>query len=429
MTDPAVPYGRLVRSRTASEWRTLLRVVAGIWIVNGIPGIPAFALGRAEMPHAGWFLANALVAFAFGFALLASAAILPDAVIDSLVEPSALAIFGFGVVAIAFSMYCGGVHFSAPNLIAYDVVAILAFYLLRKWVAVGVCLLAVACYGLVLVTFRTHGGEWVALGYMAVSMLVAGFLTGRLIDLIDRERAAKEAARAELAELNRNLESRVAEQVGEVERLGRMRRFLSAPVADAVLATDDSAALEPHRREIAVLFCDLRGFTAFTKQVEPEEVIDVLGEYYAAAGVEITRFAATMGAYEGDGLMAYLNDPVPCEDPAGRAIDLAVAIASAIDPLLERWQRNGYELSYGMGLAFGHATLGVVGFEGRSDYTALGSVVNLAARLCSTAAGREIVIDHRTLVAADAAHIAEERDPAILKGFADPVRNYLIKRS
>lgn len=210
--------------------------------------------------------------------------------------------------------------------------------------------------------------------------------------------------------------------------MSRMRRFLSAPVADAVLSASEESILGPHRREIAVLFCDLRGFTAFTKEVEPEEVMEVLGEYYAAAGDQITKFEATLGSFEGDGLMAYLNDPNPCDRPATRVIELGLAIADALDEVTPRWQRRGYDLSYGIGMALGHATLGIVGYDGRSDYTAMGTVVNLAARLCSVAGPRQLLVDHRVLLGAEESFTFEELDPQELKGFGGPVRNYLVDR-
>jgi class 3 adenylate cyclase len=229
--------------------------------------------------------------------------------------------------------------------------------------------------------------------------------------------------------VNADLEAKVAEQVGEVERLGRLRRFLSAPVAEAVLTSSDESPLAPHRREIAVLFCDLRGFTGFTKQVEPEEVMEVLDSYYAAAGEQITKFQATLGSFEGDGLMAYLNDPVPCDEPARRVVEMGLAVADAIDALTPTWHRRGYDLSYGIGMALGHATLGIVGYDGRSDYTAMGTVVNLGSRLCSTANARELVVDRRVFLQTEDVFTFTRREPVMLKGFGEPVGNYLVDRT
>jgi class 3 adenylate cyclase len=259
--------------------------------------------------------------------------------------------------------------------------------------------------------------------------MAVGYLIGALIDQLEQSRDAERRAGAELADLNANLESKVNEQVDEVERLGRLRRFLSAPVAEAVLESSDESKLAPHRREIAVLFCDLRGFTAFTKQVEPEEVMEVLDAYYAASGEQITKFQATLGSFEGDGLMAYLNDPVPCDEPARRVVEMGLAVADAIDALTPSWDRRGYDLSYGIGMALGHATLGIVGYDGRSDYTAMGTVVNLGARLCGTAQARELVADRRVFLQTEDVFTFARREPVMLKGFGEPVANYLVDRS
>jgi class 3 adenylate cyclase len=263
---------------------------------------------------------------------------------------------------------------------------------------------------------------------VAVGVLLTGYLVGQLISRLDMSEKAARTASDALAVLNANLEAKVAEQVGEVERLGRLRRFLSAPVAEAVLTSSDDSRLAPHRREIAVLFCDLRGFTAFTRQVEPEEVMEVLDAYYAAAGEQITKFQATLGSFEGDGLMAYLNDPVPCDEPARRVVEMGLAIADAIDELTAVWDRRGYDLSYGVGMALGHATLGIVGYDGRSDYTALGTVVNLGARLCSAAGPRELIVDQRVMLQTEGSMRFTARAPVALKGLGESVPNYLVDR-
>jgi class 3 adenylate cyclase len=270
---------------------------------------------------------------------------------------------------------------------------------------------------------------WLLTGFVAVVLLVVGYFIALLMEQLERSRDAEHAIAEELADLNANLELKVAEQVGEVERLGRLRRFLSAPVAEAVLTASDESPLAPHRREIAVLFCDLRGFTAFTKKVEPEEVMEVLDAYYAAAGKHINAFQATLGSFEGDGLMAYLNDPVPCDEPARRVVEMGLAIAEAIDELTPVWHRRGYDLSYGIGMALGHATLGIVGYDGRNDYTALGTVVNLAARLCTDATARELLVDHRVFLQTENDFGYTEREPVSLKGFAEPVPSYLVERT
>ena len=154
--------------------------------------------------------------------------------------------------------------------------------------------------------------------------------------------------------------------------------------------------------------------------------MEVLDAYYAAAGEQITRFHATLGSFEGDGLMAYLNDPVPCDEPARRVVEMGLAISDAIDGLTPTWHRRGYDLSYGIGMALGHATLGIVGYDGRSDYTAMGTVVNLGSRLCSTANARELVVDRRVFLQTEDVFTFTRREPVMLKGFGEPVGNYLV---
>jgi len=193
-------------------------------------------------------------------------------------------------------------------------------------------------------------------------------------------------------------------------------------VAATVLGGDDAALLEPHRRQIAVVFVDLRGFTAFTSGAEPEDVVDVLGDFYAAFGEEVERLDATFGSYAGDGVMAYFGDPVPCVDPASDAVALALAVRTRLDGLRARWAARGHRLGHGIGVAYGYATLGIVGHR-RREYTPLGSVVNLAARLCAEAADGEILVDQRTR--SSVSRPASQREVR-LKGFPEPVATYVL---
>ena len=190
-----------------------------------------------------------------------------------------------------------------------------------------------------------------------------------------------------LVEWNRELESRVDAQVAQLQRLDRLRRFLPPQVAELVVDSGDDSFLESHRREIVVVFCDLRGFTTFAEASEPEEVMSVLEEYHAALGDLVFRFEGTLERFAGDGLMVFFNDPVRCEDGPLRAVRMAVAMRTRIKGLAERWGRQGHDLAMGIGIAQGYATLGTIGFEGRRDYAAIGSVTNLAARLCADAEG------------------------------------------
>jgi class 3 adenylate cyclase/CheY-like chemotaxis protein len=201
-----------------------------------------------------------------------------------------------------------------------------------------------------------------------------------------------EAQAAELSEWNRALETRVEEQVNELERMGRLRRFFSSAVADLIVSSGDEAMLETHRREIAVLFCDLRGFTAFTRSAEPEDVITVLAQFHAVVGELVRRYQGTVGYFSGDGLMVYFNDPVPCPEPAGRAVQMGMDLRTAMAEPQAKWRAVGHDVGLGVGVALGYATLGTIGFEGCLGYGAVGSVVNLASRLCDEAVSGEILV-------------------------------------
>jgi class 3 adenylate cyclase len=267
--------------------------------------------------------------------------------------------------------------------------------------------------------------RWIiVMGAVVVIGQTLAWLVDRLRTLAVSEHQARDAAdtaNAALEDINWTLESRVQEQVGELERLGRLRRFLSTPVADAVLSSEGHSLLEPHRREISVFFCDLRGFTAFAANAQPEEVLGVLGEYFDLLGDLINRYQATVGAFTGDGLMAFFNDPLPCDEPALRAITMAVELRSAMESQMEDWTRKGYQLGFGVGISFGYANLGMIGFEGRRDYSALGPVVNLSARLCGEAKSGQILIDQRAHGASHNRIHIEDFMSVDLKGFSDPV--------
>jgi adenylate cyclase len=235
------------------------------------------------------------------------------------------------------------------------------------------------------------------------------------------------AQREELAEWNRQLEQRVREQVDELERVGRLKRFLSAQLVELIVSSGDDSFLESHRREITVVFCDLRRFTSFAETVEPEDVMEVLGQYHAALGDLVHRFEGTLERFTGDGLMVFFNDPVPCDDAPLRAVRMAVAMRSRVDHLAEGWRRHGYDLDFAVGIAQGHATLGRIGFEGRSDYAAIGSVTNLAARLCAEAAPGQILVSQRVHALVEAIVSADSIGELTLRGFARPVRAYNVR--
>ena len=230
----------------------------------------------------------------------------------------------------------------------------------------------------------------------------------------------------ELAEWNRTLEARVQEQVQEMERMSRLRRFLSPQLADLIVSSGDETVLQSHRREVAVLFCDLRGFTGFAESTEPEEVMTVLREFHQMLGELISRFEATVGFFAGDGLMVFFNDPLPCSDPALRAVEMALTMRERMTDLTANWRKRGHNLGFGVGITLGYATLGEIGFEGRSDYGVVGSVVNLASRLCDEARNGQILISQRAYAAVEDAVEVERFDQLVLKGFVQPVSAYNV---
>ena len=224
----------------------------------------------------------------------------------------------------------------------------------------------------------------------------------------------------ELAVWNNTLTQRVNDQLVEIERIGRLRRFLSPQIAELVLSSGGDQLLESHRREITALHCDLRGFTGFAEVAEPEEVIQVLRQYHETLGKLIHQYEATLERYAGDGVMVWFNDPLPCPDPCQRAVRMAVKMRAAVAELVAQWCRQGHELGFGIGIAHGYATLGRIGFEGRFDYGAVGPVVNLAARLCSQAADNQILIDRKVLAAVEPMIATEPAGELMLKGLHRP---------
>jgi adenylate cyclase len=225
---------------------------------------------------------------------------------------------------------------------------------------------------------------------------------------------------AELASWNAELERRVEEQVRELERTQRLRRFLSPQLAELVMG--DERLLLSHRREIVVLFCDLRNFTPFAETSEPEEVMGVLADYHEAIGALVYAQGGTLERFTGDGVMVFFNDPVPCDDPAGRAVRLGLGLRDAVSGLAAGWLRAGHDLALGVGIAQGYATLGRIGFEGRFDYAAIGSVTNLAARLCSEARGWQVLVTDRVLAAVEDLVESEPIGELHPKGFSRTTR-------
>jgi len=232
----------------------------------------------------------------------------------------------------------------------------------------------------------------------------------------------------QLTEWNKTLEQRVADQLGEIQRVSRLKRFLAPQVAESVVSAGDDQLLESHRRDVAIVFCDLRGFTALAETAEPEEVMEVLREYHGALGEIIHRFEGTLERFLGDGLMVLFNDPIPCPDPAVRAVEMAVAMRDRVTEMMEQWQKRGHELGFGVGIAQGYATLGRIGFEGRFDYAAIGTVPNLASRICGEAKPGQILISQRVMSAVEAIAETEPLGLVSLKGLARPIPVHDVRR-
>ena len=229
---------------------------------------------------------------------------------------------------------------------------------------------------------------------------------------------------AELERWNRELEQRVQDQVEQLERVGRLRRFLPVQLADLIVSSGDESFLNGHRRDITVVCCDLRGFTSFAETAEPEDVWDILGEYHEALGGLIARFEGTLERFASDGLVIFFNDPIPCDDAPLRSIRMALAMRQQVQELADGWQRRGHELAFAVGIAQGYATLGRIGYAGRFDYAAIGSVTNLAARLCNEAVPWQILVTQRVNAAAEDQVVSRLVGELSLSGFSRPIRTF-----
>lgn len=247
-----------------------------------------------------------------------------------------------------------------------------------------------------------------------------------LHDTVQEQSTKLEHQAAELAAWNRNLEEKIREKVSENERMGRLKRFVAPQIADMIVSSGDERFLESHRREITVVFADLRGFTAFSETAEPERLMSVLRQYHQAIGALIFEYEATLERFAGDGVMVYFNDPLPCPDPSARAVRLAVAMRRRVGDLARAWREEGDHLDFGVGIASGYATLGTVGFDERIDYAAIGPVTNLASRLCDEAEGGQILINQRVQANVSDLVEANELGQMTLKGFSNPMRIFNV---
>ena len=225
----------------------------------------------------------------------------------------------------------------------------------------------------------------------------------------------------QITALNEGLEKKVLDQVDELERVGRLKRFLAPQLAKAIISSGDEKILENHRREVAAFFCDLRGFTSFSETAEPEDIMDLLAEYHGAVGPLIHKYEGTLDRFTGDGMLVFFNDPVPCADPAARAAKLALEMRAAVAALVPQWAKRGHTLGFGIGMAQGYATLGRIGFEDRFDYTAIGAVINLAARLCADAKDGQILVTGRLATAIENVVEMEDLGERDIRGMSRPI--------
>jgi class 3 adenylate cyclase len=247
-----------------------------------------------------------------------------------------------------------------------------------------------------------------------------------LHDQVVAQAADLAAQAAELATWNKTLEQRLADQLAEIERMGKLRRFLSPQIADLIVASGMEKQLQSHRREITALFCDLRGFTGFSETSDPEDVVMLLRDYHAAIGQIIIKYSATLEHFAGDGVMVFLNDPVPIDKPELKAVRMALEMRDAIGTLTEKWRRLGHDIGFGIGISHGFATLGTIGFEGRFDYAAIGTVSNIASRLCDEAKPGQILISPRVLMAVEDSMKVQPVGELTLKGIRRPMTAYNV---
>lgn len=257
--------------------------------------------------------------------------------------------------------------------------------------------LYIASAGLIVIVgtlYLYYNSKVESLGY--IILIIGVFLNQNSI--LKQLNIRTQCQAADLADWNRTLEKRVTEQVAELDRVGQLKRFLSPEIADLIVTQGDKSLLESHRRYIAAMFCDLRGFTTFSESTEPEEVMDILQQYHQELGRLVSKYGGTIDHRSGDGLMVFFNDPLPSEEPIRQAVELAFEAHESIGQLLQKWTRLGHQLGFGIGIAAGYATMGIVGDQNRSDYTAIGNDINLASRLCDHAKDGETLISQKAYI-------------------------------
>lgn len=405
----------VVFRRVASWWGTVVGLVVVVSLGLLIPG-------DLEGMQKGWALLGAVGAATLGLTFLA----LGDRVTERFLEVVTLGAIPF----MAVELWLTGPQFEM-GVVALALGTLQSLLYLRRRLAVLSHVLLAVSYGLIVLTQDGYEAPWsrlfACMGVLIVTSAVFGWVVGLVEELSKKERAGREdlaRANADLAAAHELLAARVDEQGEEIGSLQQLRQFLSPQVAEAVLQ-DGMDALAPHRARIAVVFCDLRGFTNFSSSAEPEEVMEVLDRYYVTVGRSLHDGGATVGSFAGDGIMAYFGDPVEVEDPAGTAVEMAVQLSEQMAEVVAGWRRRGFDVGCGMGIAYGYATIGPVGFAERTDYTALGPTVNLASRLCGLAQDGELLIDGRAHEAVEHRVESEERIVEV-RGFRLPVHAYRI---
>ncbi|HVV37744.1 MAG TPA: adenylate/guanylate cyclase domain-containing protein [Acidimicrobiales bacterium] len=401
---------------SVAYFRQAAFITAILYALGGLASVP-IAFNLLSVDGARPVAMRFTVAAALGAGLLLKPVLdrVPDQRLPSLGPPIIFFSVFMAVIVVTNALIASGPHLGVVAVYFVETPLLCFVFVQRRW-AIAATVGAMVGYGVGL--FFVDAVAPVQQLFTVLSSAVASsVLVGTMATRVDDSRREEVRAKAELADLNSHLEQRVADQVDELERAGRLRRFLSPQIADVVTSEGADAMLAPHRRSIAAFFVDLRGFTGFTNSVTAERVMRVLDEYYDAVGSVLDEHGATIGGFDGDGVFAYLGDPVPHPDAARAAVSMAQQVAQSLDRLTAEWSGDGGTVGYGIGLAYGEATLGLVGFAGRADYTPVGAVVNMAARLCSEATHGEIVIDEALRAAAHLEGELQRRDDVDLKGF------------
>ena len=397
--------GRGLRTLSAGTVRFVARTGGVLYAVTGFSLVQVAVAATDSISRPSAYVAEAVVTMAIGISVVVLSATLSDRLLARAYPALAYGLVFGATSLVSIGLVLAGTERWNAGACVYLIAPIYGFYVFARRVAVALVAVIGLQYAAVLAAadgVAAPASQW--LFVMAV-LVATAVLVARLVSRSD-----------ELAALQR---------AAHVAELRRLRRFLPPAVADAVLAAGGEQALQPHRRRIAVLFVDLRGFTRFSAAAEPEDVVELLRAYYDTVTSVLARHGATVGSFAGDGIMAYVGDPMPVHDPVAVAVDVTDRLRRPLDALLRRWRRQGFDLGYGIGIAYGHATLGLVGSAERCDYTALGSVVNLAARLCGEAAAGEVILDQRAHEALCDRRSDEPR-ALMLKGFDRPVPAYRL---